>query len=135
MTAIDPQPLLAAAREAYEQLMVDACTITRPGQAVLDRATSRLTPAAATPLYSGACRVKAQRIPRNAEAAERLTVVARYEVALPFRSLATDTLQVGDTVTVTASGDSRLVGQAFAVMAVDFGSHSTAWRLTVEGVT
>lgn len=135
MTAIDPQPLIAAGRLAHQQLMVDSCTISRPGTPTLNRATSQLTPGAATTLYSGPCRLKAQRIPRPEEAGERLTVVARYELALPFASLASDSLRVGDTVTITASGDTRLVGQLFAVMAVDFGSTATAWRITVEGVT
>lgn len=135
MVAIDPEPLLAAGRLAHEQLMNDACTITRPGTPALNRTTSVLTPGAPVTLYAGACRVKPQRVPRNEEAGERLTVVARYEVALPFSAVASDDLQVGDTVTITQSGDTRLVGQKFAVMAVDFGSHSTAWRLTVEGVT
>jgi hypothetical protein len=61
--------------------------------------------------------------------------VARYELALPFTSLATDDLHVGDAVTITASGDTRLVDQPFAVMAVDFSSTATAWRITVEGAT
>lgn len=135
MTAIDPEPLLAAGRLAHQQLMNDACTITRLGAPTLNRTTSVLTPGAPTTLYSGACRLKPQRVPRNEEAGERLAVVARYEVALPFSAVATDDLQVGDTVTITESGDTRLIGQQFAVMAVDFGSHSTAWRLTVEGVT
>lgn len=135
MTAIDPQPLLAAGRLAHQQLMVDACTITRAGTPTLNRTTSQLTAGAAATLYSGPCRVKPQRVPRNEEAGERLTVVARYEVALPFASLATDDLQVGDTVTITASGDTRLVGQPFAVMAVDFSSTATAWRISVEAAT
>lgn len=135
MSAIDPQPLLRDGRVAHQQLMVDACTITRAGASTLNRVTSVITPGAATTLYSGACRVKPQRVPRNQQAGERLTVVARYEVALPFSALATDDLQVGDTVTITTSGDTRLVGKTFAVMAVDFGSHSTAWRLTVEEAT
>lgn len=135
MTAIDPQPLLAAGRQAHEALMVDACTITRAGSPTLNRSTSVLTPGAPTALYQGKCLIKPQRVPRNQQAGERLTVVARYEAALPFSALAADDLQVGDTVTVTASGDPRLIGKAFAVMAVDFGSHSTAWRLTVEEAT
>ena len=115
--------------------MVDACTITRPGAPTLNRSTSVLTPGTPTTLYSGPCRLKPQRVPRNEEAGERLTVVARYELALPFASLSTDDLHVGDTVVITASGDTRLVSQAFAVMAVDFGSTATAWRITVEGIT
>jgi hypothetical protein len=135
MTAIDIQPLLAAGRIAHNQLLVDTCTITRPGTPTLNRVTSILTPSAPTVLYSGACRLKPQRVPRNQEAGERLTIVARYELALPFASLATDDLRVGDAVVITASGDTRLVDQPFAVMAVDFSSTATAWRITVEGAT
>lgn len=135
MTAIDPQPLLAAGRLAHQQLMVDTCTITRPGAPTLNRATSVLTPGTPTTLYSGPCRLKPQRVPRNEDAGERLMVVARYELALPFASLATDDLHVGDTVIITASGDTRLVGQELAVMAVDFSSTATAWRITVEAAT
>lgn len=135
MTAIDIQPLLATGRLAHQQLMVDACTITRAGTPTLNRTTSVLTPGSPTTLYSGPCRLKPQRVPRNEEAGERLTVVARYEVALPFASLATDDLRVGDAVVITASGDTRLVGQPFTVLAVDFGSTATAWRITVEGTT
>jgi hypothetical protein len=127
--------LLAAGRQAHQGIMVDACTITRATQPTLNRTTSVNTPGSVTTLYTGPCRVKAQRVPRNEQAGERLTVVARYEVALPFGAVAVDDLQVGDSVTVTASGDARLVGQHFAVMAVDFGSTATAWRLSVEGIT
>jgi hypothetical protein len=135
MNAIDIQPLLAAGRAAHDQLLVDTCTISRPGEPTLDRSTSVLTPGAQTALYVGACRLKPQRVPRDENAGERLTVVARYELALPFGSVATGTLQVGDTVTITASGDVRLAGQPFAVMAVDFSSTATAWRLTVQSAT
>ncbi|MFE2563030.1 DUF6093 family protein [Streptomyces mirabilis] len=135
MTAIDIQPLLAAGRAAHDQLLVDTCTISRPGAPTLNRSTSVLTPGSSTVLYSGACRLKPQRVPRNEEAGERLMVMARYELALPFASLATDDLRVGDAVVITASGDARLVDQPFAVMAVDFSSTATAWRITVEGTT
>lgn len=135
MADIDIAPLLAAGRLAHNQLLVDTCTISRPGTPTLNRTTSVLTPGAPTVLYSGPCRLKPQRVPRNEEAGERLTVVARYELALPFASLATDSLKVGDAVTITASGDTRLVDETFAVMAVDFSSTATAWRITVEGVT
>lgn len=135
MGAIDPQPLIAAGRIAHQQLMVDACTITRPGTPVLNRTTSHLTPGTPTTLYSGPCRVKPQRVPRNEEAGERLEVVARYELALPFASVPAAELRVGDAVTITASGDPRLVGQVMAVMAIDFGSTATAWRITIQDVT
>ena len=133
--SIDPQPMLAAGRLAHQELMVDACTITRASAPLLNRTTSQLTPGAAVTLYAGPCRVKAQRVPRDKQAGERLTVTARYEVALPFAAIATDALRVGDIVAFTASGDARLIGQTMPVMAVDYGSTATAWRITVEGIT
>jgi hypothetical protein len=135
MAAIDPQPLIAAGRIAHQQLMVDACTITRANAPTLNRTTSVLTPGASTTLYSGPCRVKPQRVPRSEEAGERLEVVARYELALPFDAVPASELRVGDTVTITASGDPRLTGQRMAVMAIDFGSTATAWRITIEDIT
>lgn len=135
MADIDPLPLLAAGRLAHQQLMIDACTIRRPGTATLNRVTSQLTPGADVALYAGPCRVKPQRTPRDQDAGERLAVVSRYELALPFAALPAEALRVGDTVTITASGDPRLVGQAMAVMAIDFGSTATAWRITIQDTT
>lgn len=126
---------LADGRAAHEALMVDACTITRAAPSVLNRTTSALTPGAVAVLYSGRCRVKPQRVPRTEHAAERLEVAARYELALPFGVLPPSELRVADTVTLTASGDPRLIGQAMAVMAIDFGSTATAWRITIEDIT
>lgn len=133
MSSIDG--LLADGRAAHEALMIDACTIGREGTPVLDRGTSQLTPGTVTALYSGKCRLKAQRMPRPAEAGEELQMVARYELALPFSAQPADELRVGDLVTMTASADTRLVGQRLRVMAVDFGSTATAWRLTVQDLT
>lgn len=125
--------VLAAGRAAHQQLlMLDACTITRAGTPTLDRTTSALTPGTTTTLYSGPCRLKTQRLPHDRHAYERITVTARYEVALPFAASPLQPLQVGDRMTITASGDTRLVGRVMTVMAVDFGSTATAWRLTVE---
>ncbi|MFJ2579971.1 DUF6093 family protein [Kitasatospora aureofaciens] len=124
--------VLGAGRAAHQQLMLDTCTITRPGTPTLNRTTSVLTLGAATTLYSGPCRLKTQRLPHDRHAYERITVTARYEVALPFGATTTARLQIGDTLTITASGDARLVGRAMSIMAVDFGSTATAWRLTVE---
>jgi hypothetical protein len=135
MTAIDPRPLLAAGRRAHQDLMVDACTITRPGAPTLNRTTSQLTPGSATTLYTGAIRVRPQRTPSPTEAGERRQVVARYNAALPFDALPAGALRIGDVVTVTASADPRMVGQAMTVMAVDYGSTATAWRLTLEDLT
>ncbi|MCW2899703.1 MAG: hypothetical protein JWO67_1968 [Streptosporangiaceae bacterium] len=135
MGDIDPQPLLAAGRQAHQDLMVDACTITRPGTPTLNRTTSQLTPGPATTLYSGPFRIRPQRTPSPTEAGERRQVVARYNAALPFGALPSGALRIGDVVTVTASADPRMVGQTMTVMAIDYASTATAWRLTLEDLT
>lgn len=112
--------------------MVDACTITRPGAPVLDRTTSQLTPGAVVTLYAGKCRIKPQRTPAPTEAGEKRAVVARYELALPFSAVPSQPVRLADVVTLTTSADARLVGQAMTVMAIDYGSTATAWRLTLE---
>jgi Family of unknown function (DUF6093) len=123
---------LADGRAAHEGLMVDACTITRPGTPTLNRSTSALTPGTATQLYSGKCRIKPQRTPTPTEAGEKRAIVARYEFALPFSAVPSQPLQPGDVVTLTTSADPRLVGQVMTVMALDYGSTATAWRITLE---
>jgi hypothetical protein len=126
---------LVDGRAEHERLMIDACTIDRPGTPTLDRATSVLTPGTATVLYAGKCRLKGERQARPAEAGEELQMVARYELALPFAATLAGELRVGDRVTMTASGDARLIDQVLYVMAVDFGSTATAWRITVQDLT
>lgn len=129
-------PVLDAAltdgRSAHEGLMVDACTIARSTAATLDRTTGNLTPGTPTPLYAGPCRIKPQRTPAPTEAGEKRAVVARYELALPFGAVPSQPLHLADVVTMTASADPRLVGQVMTVMAVDYSSTATAWRLTLE---
>jgi len=127
--------LLAAGRAAHQALMVDTCTIVRPGTPVLDRTTSALTPGPGTVLYDGPMRIKPQRTPSPTEAAERRQVIARYNASLPFDAIPADELRIGDMVTVTASADARMVGQVMNVMAIDYGSTATAWRLTLEDLT
>lgn len=124
--------LLAQGRLAHEELMIDACTISRPGAPTLDRATSVLTPGAETTLYSGKCRIKAQRTPAPTEAGEKRAVIARYELDLPFGAIPAEPIQLADVVTLTGSADPRLAGQVMTVMAIDYGSTATAWRLTLE---
>lgn len=131
-------PILAAAlddgRAAHQGLMIDTCTITRPGTPTTNRATSVQTPGASTTLYAGKCRLKAQRIPKDAEVGERLQAVARYELALPFDAVPTAPLRRGDVITMTESGDPRLVGQTLTVTAIDYGSTATAWRISVQNL-
>lgn len=130
----DLDRLIAAGRAAHQSLLIDQCTISRPGTPTLDRATSVETPGIPTTLYAGVCRLQAQRIPRDVEFGEQLQAVARYQLDLPFDAVPAGALREGDTVTMTASGDARLIGQTLHVMAIDYGSTATVWRITVQNL-
>lgn len=117
---------VAAGRAAAERLMVDTCTITRPGVASLNETTGVVTRTSTT-VYSGACRVKPDAAPGESQSGEREVVTRRFIVSIPITETGVD---VDDVVTVTASDlDPALVGVELVVGGVVTGSHVTARRL------
>lgn len=115
-----------AGRAAAARLMVDTCTVTRPGAATLNETTGVVTRATTT-VYTGACRVKPDAAPSESQSGEREVVVRRFIVSIPTSE--TD-VAVDDVVTVTASElDPALVGATLTVAGVIVGSHVTARRL------
>lgn len=115
-----------AGRAAAARLMVDTCTVTRPGAATLNETTGVVTRATTT-VYTGACRVKPDPAPSESQAGEREVVTRRFVVSIPMSE--TD-VAVDDVVTVTASElDPALVGATLTVAGVIVGSHVTARRL------
>jgi len=95
--------------------MVDTATITRPGDATFDPNTGLLTPSSAT-VHSGSCRL---RWPTGAEQevvfGDRVVTRTRALVAFPHDITAGE---IGDIVTLTASGDASAVGRPFRIVAV-----------------
>jgi len=120
-------------REAAESLMIDACTVHRPGDPITDPETGNVTPGS-TLVYSGPCKVQ-QTISQasNPNAGGHSFTVQDSRVDFP---VAAGPLAVDDVVTVTASVmDPQLVGREMRVVELFHKSFATAQRTRVEEVT
>ena len=112
--------------------MVDACTVTRPGEPVTDPDTGDVTPSM-TPVYSGPCKVQ-QTISQasSPEAGGHAFTVQDSRVDFPVSA---GPLLVNDVVTVTSSVlDPQLVGTEFRVIELFHKSMATAQRTRVSEV-
>lgn len=124
---------LARGRRAAENLMVDECTVTRPGSGdpVWNETSMGYDPPPPTTVYAGRCRVQLSAAMANTpEAGERVLVVQRATVSVPVDVTG---IAVGDTVTITAAAhDPDLVGSTYRVRSLFAKTHATARRLEVE---
>jgi len=121
--------VLAGRREA-EALMVDECTVSRPGDPVTDPETGNVTPGS-TFVYSGPCKVQ-QTISQasNPAAGGHSFTVQDSRVDFPVSA---GPLLVDDVVTITASVlDPQLVGREMRVVELFHKSFATAQRTRVE---
>ena len=119
-------------REAAEALMLDACTVTRPGDPVTDPDTGSVTPGS-TLVYSGPCKVQ-QTISQasNPSAGGHSFTVQDSRVDFPVTA---GPLAVDDVVTMAASVlDPQMVGRVFRVTELFHKSYATAQRTTVSEV-
>jgi hypothetical protein len=121
---------ISEGRRTAEALMVDSCTIVRPGDPVTDPNTGGVTPPA-TVVYTGKAKVQPyEPYERNPEVAGAVMTVQRYAVHIPVGSYEP---KIGDVVEVTAAMfDPQMVGNTFRVAALLHKSMSTAYRLAVE---
>lgn len=116
-----------------EQLFVDACRIER----LADRGEFNETTGDYEPewtvLYEGRCRLKNQSAGSPTEYGEHEVNLPSYQLVLPH-DVAPE-IRETDRVTITASGDSWLVGRQLEVTGVDKASLKTARRLNVQDRT
>lgn len=121
---------LLAGRAQAESLMVDSCTIGRPGPAVTDPDTGEITHPA-TQVYAGKAKVQTWEAQEsNPEAGGATFTVQRYAVHVPVGSFAP---RVDDVVTITSAAlDPNLTGRRYRVVALLHKSLATAYRLGVE---
>ena len=125
--------LIRAGRAWHEQIMEDACTITREGGRVLDEATGQYT-VTETTTYTGPCRLVVQpRQPQDANATGQIEAVTHARVDLPV--LSSTSVRDGDVVTFTASQDPALVGVKYRLRGLAGQTHATARRFFVEAYT
>lgn len=124
--------VLAGRREA-EALMLDSCTVTRPGPVVTDPVTGAVTPSS-TPVYAGPCKVQ-QTISQASSPSAGLHSFTVQDSRVDF-PVAAGPLAVDDVVTITSAVlDPQLVGSVFRVVELFHKSMATAQRTRVEQIT
>lgn len=135
---------VAEGRAAAEELMTDACVITRggTGEPVYDPATDTTSAPADDTVYDdpdtpgagGICRAKpADTVDLAQDAGEAVVGARRYVVSIPLAATAP---RRNDFVLMTASLlDPALPGTRFRVLGAAKGSQLTARRLACEEVT
>lgn len=123
--------VLEGRREA-ESLMLDTCTITRPGDPVTDYNTGDVTNTS-TPVYSGKCKVQSSNSSTaNPEAGGHTFTVVSRQVHIPANAA---DVQDGDMVTITASRlNAFTVGKQYRVSGFTPDTFDTASRLPVKEI-
>jgi hypothetical protein len=129
------QTAIARARIAAENMMVDACTITRGGTVTTDDLTGGTTVVGGTTIYTGKC--KLQQGPgaaaQRADAGEVVSYLLGLQVHLPV--VGSEAVQRGDTVTITtATLDQALANRTFTVQDLLLKTYGSSRRLGCEEV-
>jgi hypothetical protein len=120
---------IARGRARHALLMLDACTVTRPGVSTYNPVTQK-NEQSFTTVYTGPCRIKIWR-GIDVEAAEQEVNVQRYYLDLPLSDTAPD-VRRRDTVTITASLNAALVGRVLILTNAEAETTDTALRITCE---
>lgn len=115
-----------------ESLMLDECTITRPGDPVTDYNTGEVTNPS-TPVYSGKCKVQSKdSATATPEAGEHTFTVVSRQVHIPANAA---DVKDGDVVTLTASRlNAFTVGKQYRVSGFTPDTFDTAARLPVKEI-
>lgn len=118
-------------RTTSTSALPDTCTITRPSATrTLNTTTMATTPGPATPVYSGACRIRPVDGQENdTEVASLLEVLGRYVVTLHYSA---DGIEVGDEWTGVTCTDGDLVDRTLWVKHVGIGSNLIDRRIIVQ---
>jgi hypothetical protein len=120
-------------RLAAEALMVDTAVVSRPGgAAVLNATTGILTPAAATTVHTGPCRMR-QPTAFEAEVqfGEEQVTTSRFIACFPNDVTG---LAIDDVVMITVSDDADMLNRRFRVLAISLGTYVLYKGYPVESV-
>lgn len=124
---------LAMGRKLRRKLMTEKCRIMRPSEErTFDPATGDYTNSEVL-IYEGICQFKSwsslgQRIGNSAS---RELTLMMYEVLIPYEEQANDVSE-SDTVYITESQDSWVIGVPLPVVSAEFGHDRTCRHLTVN---
>lgn len=121
-------------REQAESMMVDACTITRGGEPVVDDETGVVTDGAGVIVYQGPCKVQSSNSSTaSPDAGGHSFVVVSRQVHIPANAA---DIQDDDVATLTASRlNSFTVGKKYRVEGFTPDTSDTAARLPVKEMT
>lgn len=117
-------------RAEAESLMLDSCSITRPGEPVTDPDTGNVTNEPVT-VYTGRCKVQSKdSATSNPEAGEATFTVVSRQVHIPANAA---DVKDGDVITITASRlNAFTVGKQYRVEGFTPDSFDTAARMPVK---
>jgi hypothetical protein len=121
--------VVARGQARHLRLMLDACTVTRPGTRTYNPVTQQYSETDTT-VYTGPCRIKIWR-GQDEQAADTEVNVQRYYLDLPLSDTAPD-VRRRDTVTITASLNAALVGRVLILTNAEAETTDTAFRITCE---
>jgi hypothetical protein len=119
-------------RHEANSLMLDECTITRPGEPVTDPDTGDVTNSAET-VYAGKCKVQSKDSATSSpEAGEHTFTVVSRQVHIPANAA---DVRDGDVVTITTSRlNAFTVGKQYRVSGFTPDTFETAARLPVKEI-
>ena len=119
-------------RRQAESLMLDTCTITRPGEVVTDPVTGEVTNSTAT-VYAGRCKVQSKNsATASPEAGGAVFTVVSRQVHIPANAA---DVRDGDVVKITASAlNAFTVGKQYRVEGFTPDTFDTAARLPVKEI-
>ena len=119
-------------RHEANSLMLDECTITRPGEPVTDPDTGDVTNSAET-VYAGKCKVQSKDSATSSpEAGEHTFTVVSRQVHIPANAA---DVRDGDVVTITTSRlNAFTVGKQYRVSGFTPDTFDTAARLPVKEI-
>ena len=121
-------------RRRAEALMRDVCTIRPVTGHATDPDTGVVTPTLGAAVYTGKCKLQAQRpFPSTPDAGEHLWTVGPLYLHLPI--VGSEQVATGHEVVITASVDPANVGRIFRVKSGDRKTYGTAFRVLVEEVS
>ncbi|MBB1153995.1 DUF6093 family protein [Amycolatopsis dendrobii] len=122
-------------RRAAEALMLDTCRIRAVTGDTTDPDTGVVTPAYGDPVYTGKCKIQAQKsvFPSTPDAGEHQWTVVPMELHLPVDG--TEAVGTGLVAEITASVDPVNVGRIFRIRSGDRKTLQTALRCQVEEIT
>jgi hypothetical protein len=129
---VSAEAAVLAGRTEAEALMLDTCTITRPGEPVTDPDTGDVTNSAET-VYAGKCKVQSKDSATSSpEAGEHTFTVVSRQVHIPANAA---DVRDGDVVTITASRlNAFTVGKQYRVSGFTPDTFDTAARLPVKEI-